>query len=331
MLLETPATEGYIYTSWGDVKYLKHVVSSVVSLRRYDRKRPVALVCTEQQMMLLQEQQLEGLFDRILPIEKKHASITGFKHNLYKYMPFDRNLFLDSDIIWCRSPDPLWVSLSPYPFTITGVQRADNFFGAPKNIGVLRDILLRRRERTLRRFGLTYLSRVQSGMIYASDIKLTSRVCKLASDYLKKIDQTHFQSRLRESGRDEESCEWSLAMAMSRLNVPVYPWHLAHESPQLDYIEEYVEHDPDFEEVSCTYYSDPFVYNLRGLKQRWFRRILMAFAGLAPGKLDQMKVTPYCLHFGWLHQKQPFQEFSERTWKRLTAEKVTDLREVASL
>jgi hypothetical protein len=37
-----------------------------------------------------------------------------------------------------------------------------------------------------------------------------------------------------------------------------------------------------------------------------------------PGNGDFMKVTPYCIHFGWYHQKQPFNIFSDLTWKRLT-------------
>src|SRR5690625_7403274 len=46
-------------------------------------------------------------------------SVIGFKHNIYKFMPFKENLFLDSDILWCRNPDKLWKLLSPYRFTIT--------------------------------------------------------------------------------------------------------------------------------------------------------------------------------------------------------------------
>jgi len=28
-------------------------------------------------------------------------------------------------------------------------------------------------------------------------------------------------------------------------------------------------------------------------------------------------VTPYCLHFGWYHEKQPFYEFTEHIWFKL--------------
>ncbi|MDZ7682575.1 MAG: hypothetical protein U5J63_12910 [Fodinibius sp.] len=35
--------KGYVYNTYGHPKYLKHAVASVVSLRRYDEERPVAL------------------------------------------------------------------------------------------------------------------------------------------------------------------------------------------------------------------------------------------------------------------------------------------------
>lgn len=310
--------QGYVYSSFGDPEYLKHAVTSVISLRRYDKRRPVALFCTEEHMELLRKHNLEGIFDQVSCLKRGHASIVGFKHNLHHYMPFKCNLFLDSDIIWCKNPDRLWSSLTAHPVTITGTQMSDNFFGAPKNLGVLRDILFRSRQRTLDRFGLTYLSRVQTGMIYAEDRRLVQHLCETASMFLGRIGETHFQSRLMESGREEESCEWSLAMAMSRLDIPVYPWLQGQTSPQLDFIDSYTSYDDGFYNVECLYYSDKLVYNFRGLKSRRLRKLLISLFSLLPGKGDHLKVTPYCLHFGWYHQKAPFLEFSGQVWDSLT-------------
>ncbi|MCW9707366.1 hypothetical protein [Fodinibius salsisoli] len=321
------APEGYVYTTYGHLKYLKHAVASVVSLRRYDEERPVALVCEEKHKKVLEEHDLSEIFDVIHVMASERASIVGFKHNIQDYMFFEKNIFLDSDIVWCKDPDSLWQSFEPYPFTITGTQVSDNFFGGPKNIGILADIVLRRRQRTLNHFGLTYLSRVQTGIIYAQDYNLTKRVCDLAQKMLSRKDETHFRSRTLEQGRSEESCEWSMAMAMSKLDLPVYPWLQGHTSPQLDYIGDLTSHDNDFEYVVCKYYSDKFVYNLRGLKTKWMRRFLIKALSLIPGKGDYLKTTPYCLHFGWYHQKQPFYEFSERTWNALKKEKFGQLVE----
>lgn len=318
---KTYGTEGYVYPVYGDIKYLKHAIASVTSLRRHDTVRPVAIVCEKKHRDLLDKLNLSYLFDVIIPISPEHCSIVGFKHNFYEYLLFERTLFLDCDMIWCKNPDPLWVSFSAYRFTITGNLTADSFFGGPKNLGVLRDTLLRRRNRTLNRFGLTYLSRVQSGMIFSQDYEISAKVCKLASDILDRKDETHFQSRTKEQGRTEESCEWSLAMAMSKLNIPVYPWLIGHESPQLDFIKDLTNYDQDFEYVSCLYYSNPFVYSFRGLPSETLRKILIKAFSILPGKSDFISVTPYILHFGWLHQKQPFYEFTERVWNRLKTEK----------
>ncbi len=310
--------EGYVYVVYGKLKYLEHAVVSASTIRRYDTKRPIALICQPHHRDELRHQGLEDFFDLTLDLQDGHDSIVGFKHNVHHYMPFERNLYLDSDIVWCRDPDPLWHGFQPFGFTITGIQKADYFFGAPKGIGIVRDYLLRRRERTLKRFGLTYLSRVQSGVMYARDPQLTRQVCERASQMLDQIDRTHFQSRKKEKGRNLESCEWSLAMAMSDLNIPVYPWLNGHESPQLDFIGDIVEYDEEFEKVVCTFHTHPFVYSLRGVKSDAIRRMLYAIFGSLPGYGDYQKVTPYCLHFGWLHQKEPFLTFADRKWNELT-------------
>lgn len=321
------ASEGYIYTTYGHPKYLKHAVASVVSLRRYDQERPVALVCEEKHKKMLEEQNLSGIFDIIHVLSSDRASIVGFKHNIHEFMFFEKNIFLDSDIVWCKDPNGLWQSFKPFPFTITGTQVSDNFFGGPKNVGIIGDIFFRRRQRTLKHFGLTYLSRVQTGLIYAQDYNLTKKVCEFSQKMLDRKKETHFRSRTLEQGRSEESCEWSMAMAMSKLNLPVFPWLQGHTSPQLDYISDLTSHDSSFEYVVCKYYCDQFVYNLRGLKNKWLRKLLTKLLSFIPGKGDYLKTTPYCLHFGWYHQKQPFYEFSERTWNALRKEQFRELLE----
>lgn len=312
------AGQGYVYVVYGNDKYLRHAVASLVSLRRHDSKRPAALICEQHHKDTLEKSGLSHLFDHYVYLHPDHRSIVGFKHNVHKYMIFECNMYLDSDIVWCKPPDPLWASLAPHPFTITGTLVSDPFFGAQKDIGILKDVILNHRKRTLTRFGLTYLSRVQSGMIYARDPELTRQVCETATEILKRKDETHFRSRTLEEGRNEESCEWSLAMAMSKLNVPVYPWLQGVHSPQLDFIEDLTQYDPEFEYVSCKYYSNHFVYSLRGLKSSRLRNFWIKLLSQYPGNGDFLFVTPYCLHFGWFHQKQPFNRFSEIVWYRLS-------------
>ncbi len=317
--------EGYVFHSYGPDRYAKHVVASVDTLRRYDQDRPVALFCPSSHQSLLERRGLDAHFDVIEDLPPAYQSIVGFKHNLHRFKVFDRSLFVDADMVWCRNPDPLWQQLAPFSFTATGLPNADHFFGGPKGPGVLLDILLNRRRRTLQHFDLTYLPRVQAGMIYAQDERCTREVAQTASDFLDRADETHFRSRLNE-GRREESCEWSLALAMSKLDLPVFPWMQGHNSPQLDYIDGLTEHDSDFREVSCRFYTVPFVYNFRGLPFGWLRDLLLALAEFLPGVGEYMTVTPYTIHFGWLHQKQTFYDFVERAWERLTEEQTQPRR-----
>jgi len=280
------AKQGYIYVSYGKEKYLRHAVASALTIRRFDKERPIAIACPKAHLEVLEREGLRDIFEVKYELAPEHCSIVGFKHHLEKFLFFEQSIFLDSDIIWCRQPDSLWQTFEGFPFTITGNETADNFFGAPKGVAVLGDILLRKRRRTLRRFGLTYLSRVQSGVIYAQDDALTAEVCTTARQMLSRIDETHFQSRLKESGRTMESCD----------------------------IYNYTEHDEAFEEVKCLYYPNSLVYSLRGLKSGTLQRFLTGLLTFF-GKGDHMYVTPYCLHFGWLHEKHPFLYFAEKIWE----------------
>lgn len=306
--------EGYIYNSYGKEKYLGHVIASIATLRRYDQVRPVSIVCDQGHADLIKQRGFSEVFDQVIVVGPEHCSIVGFKHHIDQFSIYPRTLMLDSDMVWCKHPDRLWKSLSGYDFTITGVQNADVFFGAPKGIGILKVILLGLRSKTLKKYGLTYLPRVQSGVIYTSNRDIAQRVCEKARYYLSNISETHFQSRLNEAGRGMESCEWSLAMAMSHYDTPVYPWMIGHESAQLDFIESFTKYDEEFLDVQCTYYTDPKVHALRGIKQDGLRQLLIWW--MARGRsADVMKVTPYLLHFGWLHQKEPFHRFADRTYE----------------
>lgn len=314
--------EGYVYCSYGKEKYLKSAFVSASTIRRYDRERPIALICSREHASLIEEWGLNDYFDRLEILDEKHQSIVGFKHNLHVYMPFDRNMYLDSDMIWCRNPDNLWHAFKPYGYTITGQDSADVFYGAPKNAKVFLDLLLRRRQRTLKRFDLPHLYRVQTGIMYAADSDLTQKVNELAGKYLNHKERTHFVSRTTEAGRSLESCEWSLGMSMSKLQLFVYPWFNGYESPQLDFIQGMVEHDRDYKDVLVQYYCNPFIQAMRGLKSTSLRNILLSIFSLLPRAMDHMWVTPYVLHFGWKHQKERYFEFVKRHWSSHFEEKI---------
>jgi hypothetical protein len=109
-------------------------------------------------------------------------------------------------------------------------------------------------------------------------------------------------------------------MAMSKLQLPVVPWLQGRRSPQIDYIDALTDHDPDFTDVTCRYYTVQSVYNLRGLPVGWVRDWILGLATALPGIGDYKDITPFALHFGWLHQKQAFDDFVARTWPNLVTE-----------
>jgi hypothetical protein len=114
---------------------------------------------------------------------------------------------------------------------------------------------------TLRRLGLTQPPRVQAGMIYAQDDARTREVDEAAAAFLERVGETHFRSRFDE-GRSEETCEWSIALAMSKLDLHIFLWLQGRNSPQLDYVDSLVDHDLEFREVSYRLYTNDLVYRL---------------------------------------------------------------------
>jgi len=315
--------QGYIFSSYGKLSYLRDVIITVESIRRFDKERGVALFCSEEHKEFILENNLEHFFDVIELLAPEYRSITGFKHNTHLFMVFSENLFLDSDMIFCKSPNLMWKQLEPYPYTATGVESADVFFGSHKGVRILVDIILRKRQRTLKRFGLSHLYRIQSGIIYAKDKVVTTEVNELAKSYLSQMDKTHFISRKNERGRTLDSCEWSLGMAMSKLKLFVYPWFNGYQSLQLDFITDFTKYDAEFREVECLYYCNPFIYSFRGIQQKWIRNMLIKIAGLLPKGRDHFWVTPYILHFGWKHEKETFETYAKNKWAILLKEHST--------
>ena len=119
--------EGYVYHTYGPDRYVRDAVASVLTLRRHDPDRPVALYCPPNHVEALRAHGLDTLFHYIGELPEAHRSIIGFKHHLHRFMPFERSLYVDSDMVWCRDPDPLWVQLSAFPFYSNGSRKGRLF------------------------------------------------------------------------------------------------------------------------------------------------------------------------------------------------------------
>lgn len=304
------STQGYLYVTWGKPEYLKHSLASLITLRRHDSSRPIAIATDEVLASYIETNNIT-VFDKVVILKPEHRSIVGFKHNFHEYLVYDKTLYLDSDIVWCRNPDTLWKMFAAYEYTITGNFNSDFFFGARKDFLILKDILTGARKKTLRNLGQTYIGRVQSGLMYAENADLARKVGEQASKFINRRAETHFQNRANEHGRNEDSCEWSLALAMAALEVPVMPWIQGINSPQLDFIEDFVEYNKDFTEVTYKLYTHSFTYYMRGIRSRLLWDMLFGLANWIPKTGEYIAFTPFCLHFGWYHQKQPFFDLTE--------------------
>ncbi len=104
-------TEGYVLHSYGPERFLRHAIASVVTLRRHDTHRPVALFCPEAHRAVLKQQGLIDIFAHVGVLPEAHRSIVGVKHHLHRFQPFERSHFVDADMAWCRNPDSLWQQL----------------------------------------------------------------------------------------------------------------------------------------------------------------------------------------------------------------------------
>ena len=312
--------QGYVYCSHGAPKYLIYALVAARRIRAHDIKRPIALFASQNHLDLLRAWNLDSLFQHLQLLPPESCSIIGFKHHTEKFMPFEQNMYLDTDMLLLRNPDTLWHQFTPFGYTYTGQESADVFFGGPKHFGIVVDAVTHKRKKTIRNFDLDHLYRAQTGIMYASDPDLTRQVNELARSFYQRQDETHFISRKNEKGRTLDSCEWSLAMAMSHLKLHVVPWFNGYESPQLDFISGLTRHDPDFETVACKYYCNPFIHSLRGIKTHALRSLFFRIFSVFPRSGDHMWVTPYFLHFGWKHEKHQLDRFVAQEWETMKKE-----------
>lgn len=312
--------EGYVYTSHGKPRYLIYALVAARRIRVFDPDRPIALICSEDHLNLLKSWNLSEMFQHLQPLDEKYQSITGFKHHTDQFMPFERNLYLDTDMLLLRDPGNLWHQLRPFSYTVTGQESADVFFGGPKHFGIVFDAVTHKRKKTTRNFNLTHLYRAQTGIMYASDPKTTKEVNQLAREFYQRQPETHFISRQNEKGRVFDSCEWSLAMAMTHMKLHMIPWFNGYESPQLDFISGLTQYDERFENVTCKYFCNPFIHSLRGIKTHKLRSFYFGLFNIFPRAQDHMWVTPYFLHFGWKHEKHHLNRYASQEWDAIRKE-----------
>ena len=111
--------QGYITLATGHKKYLDMAVNLCLSLKKYDPKRPVALLYDS-----ALEQHTDDLahFDDLVLINPPDKYIgCMLKMCVYDYTPYEESMFVDADCVMVRTGiDKYWDKMQNYSFNLAG-------------------------------------------------------------------------------------------------------------------------------------------------------------------------------------------------------------------
>lgn len=100
-------TIGVMTMAYGRAEYIRMAKGLARSLRLHAPGLPVAIVTDRD------EPTLKRWFDAVLPLREEYGVGLAQKLHLDCYNPFDRTLFIDSDVLIYRPLDPLWDKFEP--------------------------------------------------------------------------------------------------------------------------------------------------------------------------------------------------------------------------
>ena len=138
-----------------------------------------------------------------------------------KYWFFDQQIYLDSDILWCKHPNVLWKAFEPHNICAIGHPKAGGTFGYCYGKEYISNILLFKRKRTLRKFNLKGIPRISAIAIFSKNRDITASACQQARWFFTQKHLTHFNGGKNIRIDNEESCEWSMAMAWAKFHLSV--------------------------------------------------------------------------------------------------------------
>ena len=105
-------SEGYLLMGFG-IKYINECIKMVETLKCFDSIRPISLLTHDDDKLYLKNIKI---FDKIIYVDK-YDIIDDNPHNSFcikprihmpKYMPYDKIISLDSDIICIYNPQHAW-------------------------------------------------------------------------------------------------------------------------------------------------------------------------------------------------------------------------------
>ena len=120
--------DGYLIVATGVEKYLALARNAARSLRHFDRKRGIALLCDREIKSMLENGKEPFDYIHELPTD---LGLIGTEIHLYlnQYTPFEKTIYVDSDCLASRSGlDSFWEDLKNYSVTFPGRKLQSGFW-----------------------------------------------------------------------------------------------------------------------------------------------------------------------------------------------------------
>lgn len=206
--------EGYLIIVADKQKYLESAVNLALSLKLKDKKPVCLLCCSKIRIPSI----YSGIFDKMILI-KESEKLIGTTNKLlqYKYSPFDRTMFIDSDCLMIKDNiDIIWKKLKSYNIGLRGTIASSgkwSYFTEENNVDIGTIVTL---------LNIKFLIKANSQVMYYDKSSRSEEFFKKAL-YL----YEHFRDKVSlqfKKVKDEYTDEPIFGAAMGYFNIKPFPF-----------------------------------------------------------------------------------------------------------
>ena len=168
--------EGYILIATNQQKFLELALNLALSIKLKDnKKRPIALLYDNRINI---PEKYKKYFDILIKKNKEDNEIYGTTNKilLFKYSPFERTMYIDSDCLMVKKDiSIIWKKLRRYNFTVMGHKVIAGTCGC-WNLNI---------KEVIKKLHLSYMIHFNGGVIYFDKSELSLNVFKKIKEYYK--------------------------------------------------------------------------------------------------------------------------------------------------
>jgi len=196
---------GFLTIAYGASKYIRMGKALARSVKHYNAHIPLAVVTDSA------DRELHALFDIIIPFNSGFGS--GVKQKLFLdyYTPFEETIFIDSDCLVYRDPEPLWE-----------MHKRHNIGFAIKGWGYLgiddEHYSVHNLKKYLCAFGVAKIGAFNSGLFYFNSSRQATAVFETARSIC------NHNNELKSFKNSNLNDEPVFAMAMELNQIECIPW-----------------------------------------------------------------------------------------------------------